>query len=444
MIFADKALLPTGWENDVRIEMSGGLVHSVETGSVAEPDDCRVSALVPGMPNVHSHAFQRGHAGLTEIRGAGRESFWTWREMMYRFALSVSPDDIAALAEMAYVEMLEAGYTRVGEFHYLHHAPDGAPYGNPAELSDRIFSAAEHTGIALTHLPVFYAHGGFGPKAPAAGQRRFLNSVDRFVDLVERCDVRKTRPQDRVGFAPHSLRAASQEELSRLCAVLPGRKLHIHIAEQVQEVEDCMAYYGQRPVEWLLDTFDVNEDWCLIHATHMTDAETRRVAASKAVAGLCPVTEANLGDGLFPAPDFLEAGGRIAIGTDSNVRIDVAEELRILEYGQRLHFRARNILAQEGGSTGRRLFDAALAGGTQALGAPKPEISPGAPADLVALADGLKAGQDDALLDRWIFGRDVATSDVWAAGAHVVRAGRHIHRDAVQVRFADVLRRVLS
>jgi formimidoylglutamate deiminase len=444
MIFADKALLPTGWADNVRIEMSEGLVSAVQADAASQSGDTRVSAIVPGMPNVHSHAFQRGHAGLTEIRGAGRESFWTWREMMYRFALSVSPEDVATLAEMAYVEMLEAGYTRVGEFHYLHHAPDGAPYDNLAELSDRIFSAAEQTGIALTHLPVFYANGGFGPKVPADGQRRFLNSVDRFVDLVERCDARKTRPQDRVGFAPHSLRAASHEELNQLREALPNRKLHIHIAEQVQEVEDCLKFYGRRPVDWLLDTFEVNEDWCLIHATHMTEVETQGVAASKAVVGLCPVTEANLGDGLFPATDFLEANGRIAIGTDSNVRIDVAEELRILEYGQRLQSRARNVLAREGGSTGRRLFDATLSGGAQALDAPVPQIAPGAPADLVALTEGLALGHDDALLDCWIFGRDVEPSDVWAAGVHVVRSGRHICRDAVQARFLAVLQRVLS
>jgi formimidoylglutamate deiminase len=444
MIFADKALVPGGWAKNVRFEISDGVIGSVTEGGAPKLCDTHVSALVAGMPNAHSHAFQRGHAGLTEMRGAGRESFWTWRAMMYRFALSVSPDDVAALAELAYVEMLEAGYTRVGEFHYLHQAPDGSPYDNPAELSDRIFDAAEQTGIALTHLPVFYAHGGFGPRAADDGQRRFLHSVDAFIDLVERCDARRNRAQDRVGFAPHSLRAASHQDLSQLCDALPGRKLHIHIAEQVKEVEDCQAFYGKRPVEWLLDNFDVNEDWCLIHATHMTDAETRNVAASNAVAGLCPVTEANLGDGLFPAPDFLEAGGRIAIGTDSNVRIDVAEELRILEYGQRLQSRARNVLAREGGSTGRRLFDATLSGGAQALDAPRPELVSGAPADLVALRDPLELDQGDALLDRWIFGRDIDVSDVWAAGAHVVQAGRHIQRDAVQARFADVLKRVLS
>ncbi|PTQ75868.1 formimidoylglutamate deiminase [Celeribacter persicus] len=444
MIFADKALLPSGWENNVRIEVMDGKIGSVRVGTPAQPGDTRVSAVVAGMPNVHSHAFQRGHSGLTEIRGAGRESFWTWREMMYRFALSVTPEDVGILAEMAYVEMLEAGYTRVGEFHYLHHGAAGTPYENPAELSERIFAAAEHTGIALTHLPVFYAHAGFGPQAPNAGQRRFIHSLDAFVDLVAHCEARRTRPQDRVGFAPHSLRATSAEELDALCTALPGRKIHIHIAEQVKEVEDCLAFYGQRPVEWLFDHAEVNADWCLIHATHLTADETMKIAASKAVAGLCPVTEANLGDGLFPAPEFLAAGGRFAIGTDSNVRIDVAEELRILEYGQRLTARARNVLAREGGSTGRHLFDAASTGGAQALDAPAPQIASGAPADLVALADPLGLGQGDALLDRWIFGRDVAPSDVWAAGVHVVQSGRHIHRDTVQARFAEVLRRVLN
>jgi formiminoglutamate deiminase len=444
MIFADKALLPSGWENNVRIEVMDGKIGSVSVNAVAKSGDTRASAVIAGMPNVHSHAFQRGHSGLTEIRGAGRESFWTWREMMYRFALSVTPEDVGILAEMAYVEMLETGYTRVGEFHYLHHAPDGASYDNPAELSDRIFAAAEHTGIALTHLPVFYAHAGFGPQAPDVGQRRFIHSLDAFVDLVARCDARRTRPQDRVGFAPHSLRATSAEELAALYTALPGRKIHIHIAEQVKEVEDCLTFYGQRPIDWLFDHAEVNADWCLIHATHLTANETVKIAASKAVAGLCPVTEANLGDGLFPAPEFLAAGGRFAIGTDSNVRIDVAEELRILEYGQRLTARARNVLAPEGGSTGRHLFDAASTGGAQALDAPAPQIASGAPADLVALADPLGLGQGDALLDRWIFGRNVAPSDVWAAGAHVVQAGRHIHRDAVEARFAEVLRRVLN
>lgn len=445
MIFAKRALLPSGWAENVSISATDGRITGILEKTRPQPGDTCVDALVAGMPNVHSHAFQRGHSGLTEMRGAGQESFWTWREMMYRFALSVGPEDVSALAEMAYVEMLEAGYTRVGEFHYLHHDPSGAPYADPAELSGRIFAAAETSGIALTHLPVFYAHGGFGPQLADEGQRRFLHGIDTFIALIERCEQMLTRQQDRVGFAPHSLRAASHEDLTALIAALPSRKLHIHISEQVKEVEDCLDHYGQRPVEWLLSHFNVTEDWCLIHATHLTEAEATRLARSGAVAGLCPVTEANLGDGLFPAPDFLVEGGLISIGTDSNVRIDVAEELRILEYGQRLTHRARNVLAQEGGSTGRRLFDAALTGGAQALDAPKAEIAAGAPADLVALCDPLNLTQDgDQLLDRWIFGRDMDVDHVWAAGEHVVEAGRHIRREAVQERFGEVLRRVLS
>lgn len=445
MIHARQALLPEGWHQNVRVEMADGRIARVLTGVPPEAGDTRVDCLLPGMSNVHSHAFQRGFSGLTERRGHGRDSFWTWREMMYRFALSVSPEDVQVLAEMAYIEMLEAGYTRVGEFHYLHHDRDGARYANPAELSHRIFSAAEQTGIALTHLPVFYAHGGFGPQPAGAGQRRFLNDVDGFLDLVSACDTRRTRPQDRVGYAPHSLRAASGEELRELTQALAGRVTHIHIAEQLKEVDDCLAFNGQRPVAWLLDNLPVDARWCLIHATHLTEAERQGIAASGAVAGLCPVTEANLGDGLFPAEAFLSGGGGIAIGTDSNLRIDLAEELRVLEYGQRLFHRARSVLAQEGGSTGERLFSAALAGGARALDAPAAEIAVGADADLVSLAEGTAIGGDgDTMLDRWIFGRDVTVSDVWAAGQQVVHGGRHRLRDSVVPQFAASLRRALA
>ena len=445
MIHARQALLSEGWQRDVRVEIGDGRITDVQTNVAPRPGDIRADCLVPGMPNVHSHAFQRGFSGLTERRGQGRESFWTWREMMYRFALSVSPEEMQVLAEMAYIEMLEAGFTRVGEFHYLHHAPDGTAYANPAELSHRIFAAAEGTGIALTHLPVFYAHGGFGPQPAGAGQRRFLHDVDGFMALIAACDARCTRPQDRVGYAPHSLRAASAAELRLLAQALPGRVVHIHVAEQVQEVEDCLAFTGRRPVAWLLDNLPIDARWCLIHATHLTDSERQGIAAAGAVAGLCPVTEANLGDGLFPAEAFLSEGGRIAIGTDSNVRIDLAEELRVLEYGQRLFHRERNVLAEAGGSTGMRLFGAALMGGAQALDAAPGRIAVGAEADLVALRDqvGLE-GPGDALLDRWIFGRDVTVADVWAAGAHVVRGGRHRLRDQTVPRFAAVLKRALA
>jgi formiminoglutamate deiminase len=445
MIFARSALLPDGWHRDVRVAVTGGAIAFVTAGAVAQVGDARVDCLIPGMANLHSHAFQRGFSGLAERRGAGQDSFWTWREMMYRFALSLDPGGAQALAELAYAEMLEAGFTRVGEFHYLHHAPDGRPYDDPAEMSARVFAAARETGIALTHLPVFYAHGGFGPAPAGEGQRRFLHGLDAFADLVAACDRMVTRPQDRVGYAPHSLRAVTADELRHLTRGLAGRRVHIHVAEQVKEVEDCLAFSGLRPVEYLMEQVPVDDRWCLIHATHLTDAERRAIAASGAVAGLCPVTEANLGDGLFPAAEFLAEGGRIGIGTDSNIRIDLAEELRVLEYGQRLTRRARNVLAEAGGSTGARLFAAALAGGAQALDAPEARIAAGAPADLVALADpmGLPAG-GDALLDRWVFGRDVAVASVWAAGRQVVAEGRHVAGEAIRARAAAVLARVLG
>lgn len=445
MIFARSALLPDGWHRDVRVAVAEGRVASVAAGSVAEAGDHRVETLIPGMANLHSHAFQRGFSGLTETRGAGQDSFWTWREMMYRFALTLDPDGMQALAELAYAEMLEAGFTRVGEFHYLHHAPDGRPYADPAEMSARIFAAAGATGIALTHLPVFYAHGGFGPQAATEGQRRFLHGLEDFLSLVAACDAMVTRPQDRVGYAPHSLRAATADELRHLSRDLGGRVAHIHVAEQQKEVEDCIAFSGLRPVNYLFENAPVDARWCLIHATHLTAAERARIAASGAVAGLCPVTEANLGDGLFPAVDYLGEGGRIGLGTDSNIRIDLAEEMRVLEYGQRLTRHGRAVLATAGGSTGGRLYRAALAGGAQALDAPRAEIAAGAPADLVALADPLALGSDgDTVLDRWIFGRDVAVADVWAAGRHVVTGGRHVARDAIRARAAAVLRSVLA
>jgi formiminoglutamate deiminase len=439
------ALLPAGWGRDVRVVFEQGGIAAVEAGSTFRAGDVAVDYLLPGMPNLHSHAFQRGFSGLTERRGAAPESFWSWREMMYKFALNLDPDGVQALAALAYVEMLEAGFTRVGEFHYLHHAPDGTSYDNPAELSARIFAAARESGIALTHLPVFYAHGGFGPKPADPGQRRFLHNLDEFVALVEACERMVSRKQDFVGYAPHSLRAVTQAELKTLQSGLPGRVAHIHIAEQTREVEDCIAFCGQSPVAWLLDHAPIDDRWCLVHATHLTEAERQGIAAAGAVVGLCPVTEANLGDGLFPAKAFLAEAGRFGIGTDSNIRIDAAEELRILEYGQRLAHRQRNVLAQADGSCGMRLFRAALLGGAQALGAEAPEIAVGAPADFVALGDPhfLQLG-GDAALDRWVFGRDVAIREVWAAGSHVVRSGRHIAREPIERRAANVLRRILN
>ena len=439
-LFAEQALLPTGWARDVRLGLAGDVIASVEVGVARKPVDIAVGAVIPGMANLHSHAFQRAMAGLTERRGPTADSFWTWRDLMYRFALGLDPDQMQAVAEMAYLEMLEAGFTRVGEFHYLHHDRDGRPYADPAEMSLRILAAAEGTGIALTHLPVFYAHSDFGGAAPGDGQRRFIHDLDAFLRLTERLGAAMTRPADRLGIAPHSLRAATEEEVRALLAAHPGCPVHIHVAEQLREVEDSVAHSGLRPVEVLLKRIGIDARWCLIHATHLTDEERRGIAASGAVAGLCPVTEANLGDGLFPARDFLSDGGRFGVGSDSNVEISLREELKILEYGQRLFSRGRNVLAEGEGSTGRALLRAALSGGAQALGAPAPDLVVGASADLVVLRDavGLRAG-GDRILDRWFFGTDIAVDQVWVGGAQVVVGGRHRDGDRIAAAYAKVL-----
>jgi len=444
VIFAESALLPEGWQADVRVTMSGGIVTGVETGRKAEPGDVRADILVPGMPNLHSHAFQRAMAGLAEMRGPGDDNFWSWRETMYRFALAVSPDDVEAIATQLYVEMLEAGFTRVGEFHYLHHDRDGRPYGDIAEMGGRIAAASAASGIALTLLPVFYARGSFGGQPPNAGQRRFINDVDSFGRLVEaNRKAISTLPGALVGIAPHSLRAATPDELAAILPLADGGPLHIHVAEQVREVEDCIAWSGRRPVEWLLGNMPVDGRWCLIHATHMTPDETSAMAASGAVAGLCPITEANLGDGTFPGVAFRAAGGRFGVGSDSNVRIGVADELAQLEYSQRLAARGRTMLAPAGGSNGRALFDAALAGGSAALGAPAGGIAAGSPADLVSLrADHptLAGKAGDSILDAWIFTGARLVDGVWVAGRQAVTEGRHAARDAASERFRRTMR----
>lgn len=440
-IHAKAALTIDGWVSDVRIGVNLGRISSLESGSSPEPDDVRANVLIPGMPNVHSHAFQRGMAGLAEVRGPSPDSFWTWREIMYRFALSMSPPQFEVIASQAYMEMLEAGFTRVGEFHYLHHDRDGAPYANIAEMATRVAAAASETGIFLTLLPTFYAHSGFGGLPPGDHQRRFITDVDTFARLVEQSKAEmRTLDGAVLGIAPHSLRAVTPDELNLLQQILPTGPIHIHAAEQQLEVDDCLAWSGMRPVEWLLDHVDLSDRWCLIHATHMTADETKRLAESRSVAGLCPVTEANLGDGSFPGATYAEHGGQFGIGTDSNVSIGVNDELRQLEYAQRLAHRARNVLAKAGGSTGSSLFDAARRGGSAALGATNDGISIGQPADLVNLESNvLPLGGGDTWLDVWIFANGVRVADVWVAGRRVVREGRHIRHDEISRVFRQMI-----
>jgi formimidoylglutamate deiminase len=402
------------------------------------------------MGNLHSHAFQRGMAGLSEIRGTSADSFWTWRDVMYRFVGRMMPDDIEVVAAQAYVEMLEAGFTRVGEFHYIHHDISGAPYPNVAELAERIVAASDTSGISLTLLPVFYAHAGFGGRDPEPGQRRFINSIDGFARLMEASRrLMVGRESAVIGLAPHSLRAVTLGELEALLAVGVSGPVHIHIAEQVREVEDCLAWSGRRPLQWLFDHAPVDRRWCLIHATHAIPEEIRAIANSGAVAGLCPVTEANLGDGTFNAPDFIGQGGALGVGTDSNVLIGLAEELRQLEYSQRLAFKARNVVSShEFTSTGRALFDAALRGGSQALGVAAVGLIEGAFADIVSLdaESVVLAGRSgDAILDSWIFGAPRPMVDcVWARGDKVVKDGRHIGRDMIASRFRRTIEGLLS
>jgi len=440
VIHAEHALLPEGLARDVRIAFSGSGIGHVEAGAAVQAGDERHRFVVPAMPNLHSHAFQRAMAGLAETRGPGADSFWSWRTEMYRVALSMTPEQVEAVAAQLYMEMLEAGFCRVGEFHYLHHDKDGSRYADPAEMAARIGAASAEAGIALTLLPVFYAHSGFGGAAPIEGQRRFIHDVDAFARLMERSEgIVSGLPGAVLGIAPHSLRAATPDELRAVVPFARGGPVHIHVAEQVKEVEDCIAWSGRRPVEWLLDTMDLDGRWCLIHATHMTADETARMAKSGAVAGLCPITEANLGDGVFEAPDFLAAGGRFGVGSDSNILISLEEELRTLEYSQRLLRRSRNVVADPGQSTGLNLYTQALKGGAQALGTAS-GIEAGRPADLLALdLSATRYLPAEKVLDHFVFARGIGVDSVWVGGAKQVEAGRHRKRDAIAARFTAAM-----
>jgi formiminoglutamate deiminase len=439
------ALLPGGWARDVAVEWTeDGRIARVTTG---EPGGTLIA--VPGLANLHSHAFQRGMAGLTEHAGEAEDSFWTWRELMYRFLAHLSPADVEAIATLAYAEMLEAGFTRVGEFHYLHHAPDGGAYANIAEMAERIGAAAAATGIGLTLLPCFYAHGEAGGAPPNPGQRRFLSDRDGFARLWD-ASRRAVAPLDGagLGFAPHSLRAATTEEIQDLLPLADGLPVHIHVSEQVKEVEACRAILGATPIAALARAIALSPRWCLIHATHATAEEIARIAGAGAVVGLCPVTESNLGDGIFPAVAYRAAGGRLGIGTDSNVLVSAAAELRTLEYSQRLVHRRRNALAPRGGSTARALWQAACEGGAQALAAGPAGIVAGGSADLVLLDPAhpaFAAREEDRILDSLVFAaRDGAIREVYARGRRVVADGVHPARAAAEARVARVLARVLA
>lgn len=444
-LFANRALFGDTWASNVRLSLLDGIIESVQSEASAENDDLRVDTLLPAMSNLHSHSFQRAVAGMTEFRAKGRESFWTWRDLMYRFLDALTPQHLEAIAGLAFMEMLKSGYAAVGEFHYIHHQQGGVGYDNPAELSGRILKAARETGIGLTHLPVLYSYGDVSQKPLEGGQLRFGNDVDQFRELVEACKaLADEMPADTiVGVAPHSLRATSPVDLERIVATFSKGPVHIHIAEQTKEVEAVQAALGGRPVEWLLDNFEVDSRWCLIHATHMTAGETRAMACSGAVAGLCPVTEANLGDGIFNGAEYLQAGGVSGIGTDSNVSISLSEELKMLEYSQRLKNQQRNVLVEMEGSTGTALYLSAVRGGARALERNTGEIATGKIADLVAIDTAgprMCSLGDDQILDGLIFAaNDGVVTDVWSAGRHQVRGGHHVDEEGIIRRYRSAM-----
>ncbi len=441
-IWAETALVAGKWAEQVSVEIDAdGRIGTVSQGVDRETAsaDRHVAILLPAASNLHSHAFQRAMAGLSERRGPGaHDTFWTWREIMYRFLGAFTPETIEDVAAFVQMEMLEAGYAASAEFHYVHNQADGTPYADPAELSRRIAGAARRSGIGLTLLPVYYATGGLDRRPLAGGQKRFGSDPDTFARIVEGAEdaVAGLAADARLGIAPHSLRAVPAEDLALVAALRPDAPLHMHIAEQTGEVEEVLAACGRRPVEWLFDNHAVDARWCLIHCTHLTADERRAIAASGAVAGLCPITESSLGDGIFDGANYLADGGLLGIGSDSNIRIALSEELRTLEYSQRLRDRHRAVLATPDRSCGRRLYDEALAGGARALGRDSGAIRPGAFADLVALdasALHLEGLAGDTLLDAWIFaGDDRLVADVWSAGRHLVTNGRHIARDAIE------------
>ncbi|WP_124096299.1 formimidoylglutamate deiminase [Burkholderia gladioli] len=438
-LFAAHALLPGGWRTNVLIEWNdAGAIVSVTPDTTAAPADAGLAAgpVMPGMPNLHSHAFQRAMAGLTEYRANPTDSFWSWRELMYRFAARITPDTLGAIARWLYVEMLKAGYTSVCEFHYVHHARDGGPHSHPAELAQRVVDAASETGIGMTMLPVLYQYSGFGAQPPRADQRRFINATDAFLALLD--TLRAARPEHgalRYGIAPHSLRAVSEDSLRAalegLDAMSPGAPVHIHVAEQAAEVDACVAALGARPVQWLLERFDVDARWCLVHATHVDERETLALARSGAIAGLCLTTEANLGDGLFPASDYLDAGGAFGVGSDSHIGVDWRAELRLLEYGQRLARRQRNVLASpRAPHVADRLFQAALAGGARATGRAAGALEQGARADWIVLDPDhpdLAEQTSATWLSSAVFCEhgETPVRDVFVGGERVIHARRH-------------------
>ena len=434
---AKTALLPDGWKNNILISVGeNGLIEDVQPGQTSVDAIKLDGPVIPGMANLHSHAFQYAMAGLAEHAEGDQNSFWSWRKVMYDFLGRLGPEELEKIATDLYKQMLRAGYTQVGEFHYLHHQPDGKPYDDRAQLSRCMIRAAKAAGIGITILPVLYATGGFGGKPPEDGQKRFINTPEQILDII--ASLRReyeNDPQVRVGFAFHSLRAVTPEMIAEVAKAVrqidPQMPIHIHVAEQEKEVEDCKAWSGKRPVEWLLDNADVDRHWCLVHATHMTEEETRGLARGGAVAGLCPTTEANLGDGLFNLSPYISAGGKFGVGSDSHISVNMIEELRLLEYGQRLAQRRRIIARTEAAPhSGAFLYRQALEGGWQATGVNAGKIEPGSRADFIVLEND-RNRKNDLVLDTAIFAANASpVKHVFVGGRQVVKDFVLLHDDA--------------
>jgi formimidoylglutamate deiminase len=443
-IFAQKALLPTGWADNVRLSVDAGRIRSISCEVHPDDGDVLAECLIPGLCNSHSHAFQRALAGRTEERSpAGQDNFWTWRERMYELAAAMNADRLRAIARQAYLEMVSSGYTSVAEFHYLHREP-GSDQDDDV-MFEAIRDAAQDSGIRLTYVPVLYERAGFDRPEANASQRLFALDLEHFLAHHERIGSQST---DRlsVGIGAHSIRAVSSASLVEIAAVAKsaGCPMHLHIAEQQREVDQCLAHYERRPVRWLLENYDVDSSWCLVHATHMDAEEIEQLAASRAVVSLCPSTEANLGDGLFPLSAYLQHDGRIAIGSDSHVTINPFEELRWLEYGQRLATQSRNIASRRDSHVGRELFERAVEGGAAACGLDESGIVEGAVADLVTLygEDPMLVGHDDASrLDALVFsGYQLPIEAVMVAGEWLVNMGEHKARKESRKAYAEAVR----
>lgn len=450
-LFCHNVFVGGTWQQEKTLVICDGVITDIVDGCNDSAEVAKGS-VIPGMVNCHSHAFQRAFAGFSEQGSEGQDSFWTWRSIMYKFLTQLNTEDAEVIATQLYIEMLKAGYTRVAEFHYLHHDIDGNNHLSLAAMAESIFSAAKDSGIGLTMLPVLYRFAGFGEQAPSTGQKRFINSVSQFNQLVSDCfRLSQVFPNTNVGIAPHSLRAVDKrsltEAVNHVRSLDENAPIHIHISEQQKEVDDCLAHYNQRPVEWLLDNAALDKHWCLIHATHINEQERQGIIESGAIAGICPTTEANLGDGIFPTTEFVGEGGTFAIGSDSHISVSPVEELRWLEYAQRLKRQQRALLATDvTPSVGAYLWQQAALGGAQSTATNTGEIAIGKQADLVVLDEeklALYANHNSHKLDSFVFAsRENMVRDVMVNGAWVIERGQHLKQSQVATKFTRLLARL--